>query len=142
MLSKREYRKETIKETIATILILLGGVAFTVTSFCVYYLVKPQNTIALIAICVVDFLYTLFSAIMLLKSMFIEKWLSKGLLLAFGYIAAFIIIPTFYLLFQGAIDLLKNIILAIVYFAFFTGPCIIIILTIIALIMIMYDGGG
>ncbi|MDE7076896.1 MAG: hypothetical protein K2O62_06205, partial [Clostridia bacterium] len=78
------------KEIIVTILILLGGIAFTAMSFCVYYLVKPLHPAILAVICVVDFLYTLFITCLACKHLPTEKWLLKGFLVSIGYIAVFI----------------------------------------------------
>ena len=128
-------RDTNIKEIIIIILILLFGAGLTAASFCVYYLVKPQNNAVLAVLCVVDYLYNLFSACMLFKFLDAEKILLKGFLLSVGYIAAFIGIAALFILFNGQLELLKNIILAIVFYAFFTGPCIIIILAVVALVL-------
>lgn len=124
-----------IKEILVFIAIVLVGAAFTAASLCVYYLVQPQNTALLIALCVADFLYLLFCSCWLAKQVSVfGKWLLKGILLAVIYIVAFIAVPTLYLLISGAIELLQNNIIGIVYYAFFTGPCIITVLAIIPLI--------
>lgn len=128
-------RKTDVKEIIILIAVLLVGAALTAGSLCVYYLVKPQSVAALIVLCVVDFAYTLFSSCWLLNQAMMEKWLKWGIILAFGYVAAFIALPSVCLAVSGALELLQNNILGIVYYSFYTGPCIIIILAVITLIM-------
>ena len=124
------------KEIIISVFVLLGAVAFTVASFCIYYLVKPQNAVILVVICLADFAYNLFSLCMLLKyAISTNKWLLKGFLFAVGYIVAFIIIAILFLFFiglvslgfNGSIEFIKNNVLGIVFYAFFTGPCVLII---------------
>lgn len=135
---KKHIDRENIKELIIIILILLGGIAFTTMSFCVYYIVKPQNAFALAAICTVDFIYNLFCSCLFFKYMYIDKWLLKGILLAVIYIVAFIAVTSLFCLFSGALELLKNIIVTVVLLSFFTCPCILIIMTVLSLILIFY----
>lgn len=126
------------KETIITIFVLLGGVAFTVMSFCVYYLIQPLNIWALVAICIVDFIYNFFSTCLLFK--YVEKtnkWTLKGFLLSLGYIVGFIIVAVLFLtiigVISGSLEFLKNNILGIILYAFFTGPSIFVVLAIFLL---------
>ena len=72
-MSKRNMDKKVI---ILAILVLFGGAAFTATSFCIYYLVKPLNATWLIVLCVVDFLYNLFATCLFFKIMDAIKRLS------------------------------------------------------------------
>ena len=122
------------KEIVLAVLMLLGGIALTVASFCIYYLAKPQNEFILATICVIDFAYNFFTWSMFFKTEFAKKWLLKGFLLAVGYIVAFIIIAVIIILvakmFNGASEVmesLKNNILVDVLYAFFTAPCALII---------------
>lgn len=122
--------KVDVKGFILVALILLGGIALTATSFCVYYLVKPQNYAVLIVLCVVDLLYTCFSTCLACKNLPTEKWLLKGIGVAVGYVPVFITGSSLFLIFSNALELLKNNIIAIVFYAFFTGPCIFIVMAI------------
>lgn len=70
-----------------------------------------------------------------------SKWLLKGVLLSVGYTVAFIVIAVAFLVFTINIDFLKNNILGIVFYAFFTGPSIFIVLAIGALLLIGASGG-
>lgn len=121
------------KELIIVILILLGGAALTATSFCIYYLFKPKNAVWLIVLCAADFLYNYFSTCMFFKMSYADKWLLKGFLLSAIYTIAFIVVAVLFIVFRGAIEFLKIHILGIVYYAFFTGPSIFIVLTIFLL---------
>lgn len=123
------------KEIIISILILLGGIALTVSSFCVYYLVKPHNPAALTAICTGDFLYTLFSVCILLKYTDTHNWLLKGFLIAVGYIAVFILVAILFAVFNGATQFIKNNFINILFYAIFTGPCIYIVITLFLLFL-------
>lgn len=124
-------RKSTDKkEIILGIILLLGGVALTALSFCIYYLVKPQNTAVLIALCAVDFLYNLFTTCLACKICDADKWLLKGLLLSVIYTVAFIAVGVLFAVVNVEIEWLKNNILGIVFYAFFTGPCIFIVMAI------------
>lgn len=122
------------KEIIIGIFILLCGVVLTTTSFCVYYLVKPQNTTWLIILCVVDFLYNLFTTCMLFKISYADKWLLKGVLLSAIYTIAFIAVAALFIVFSGTLEFLRNHILGIVFYAFFTGPSILLIILAIILL--------
>ena len=138
MLKKRVKLKEIFKDSFVPILVFVGGVAFTAMSFCVYILVKPQITALLIAICVVDFLYTFFSSSMSLKYLTSTKRWIKGLLLTLGYIAIFIAIPTLCLTCSQQFEILKANIIIITYFAFFTGPIVMLVLPLFA--VTFYEG--
>ena len=130
-------------ELYVTIFILLGGIALTVASFCIYYLVKPRNLTVLSVICAVDFIYNVFCTCMLFRYVVVntEKWLLKGILLSSGYTVAFIAVGVSFIFFCGITNLsttlesLKNNILGVVSYAFFTGPCIFIVLALFALIL-------
>ncbi len=124
-----------VKGFILAALVLLGGIALTATSFCVYYLVKPRNTAVLIVLCVIDLLYTAFSTSIACKILPTEKWLLKGIGVAVGYIVVFIIVAVLFLVFNEEYAILKNNIIAIVYFAFFTGPCIFIVMALALLFL-------
>ena len=124
------------KEIIIGILILFCGAALTATSFCLYYLVKPQNTAWLIVLCAVDFLYNFFTTCMFFKISYADKWLLKGFLLSAIYTIAFIAVAALFIVFCGALDFLKNHILEIILYAFFTGPSIFIVLAIILLCLV------
>ena len=134
-----EEKPTNKKEIFIVISVLLGCVSLTAASFCIYYLVKPQNTFVLAAICLVDFAYSFFSFSILLKGVSTTKWLLKGFLCAVGYIVIFIIVALFLiifsLMFDGAssiVEFIKNNFLAIVFYAFFTAPCALIILPLLS----------
>ena len=126
------------KEIVIGILILLCGAALTATSFCVYYLVKPQNIAWLVVLCVVDFLYNIFTACMLFKINYSDKWLLKGFLSSAIYTVAFIAIATLLTVVGGTLEFLKHHILGIVFYAFFTGPSILLIVLVIMLLCVAY----
>ena len=121
------------REIIIVIFVLLGGAALTATSFCIYYLVKPQNTAWLILLCTVDFLYNCFTTCFIFKLSHTDKWLLKGLLVSAIYTVAFIAVAALFMLFCNAFEFLKNNIFGIVLYAFFTGPSIFIVLAILLL---------
>ena len=121
------------KEIILGILVLLGGAALTAASFCIYYLVKPQNAAWLILLCAVDFLYNIFTTCLFFKVTFEDKWLLKGFLLSVIYTVGFIVVAVLFTVFCGALEFLKNHVVGIVYYAFFTGPCVFIVLAIFLL---------
>ena len=124
-----------VKGFILAALILLGGAALTATSFCVYYLVKPRITAILIVLCAVDLMYAAFSTCIACKTLPTDKWLLKGIGVAVGYIVVFIIVAVLFFVFSEKYELLKNSIIAIVYFAFFTGPCIFIVMVLALLLL-------
>ena len=127
------------KEIIITVLLLIIGAGLTATSFCIYYLVKPRSAAVLSVICVVDFLYTLFLTCLFFKYMNSEKWPLKGVLMAVGYIAAFIAVSVIFILFinvtdaKQLIEFLQNNILGVVFYSFFTGPCIFLVIVLVLL---------
>lgn len=127
-------KKDTDKKDIIIIItILLVGAALTAASFCIYYLVKPRNTIVLAVLCVVDFLYNLFVMCFLIKYNDYGKWLLKGTLFAVGYIIVFIAIATLANVIGGSFEFLKNHIVDIVFYAFFTSPSMFIVIIVLAL---------
>ena len=121
------------KEILTIIFVLLGGAAFTAASLCIYYLVKPRNPWVLSAICAADVLYSYFTMCFFTKFSEREnKWLLKSLLLTVGYLALFIVVATLFMAFSTtSIDFLRNHILGIVCYAFFTAPCAIIVVTVL-----------
>ena len=125
------------KEIIIVILILLGGIALTSASFCIYYLVKPLHPAIIAAICVVDFLYTLFITCLACKALPTDKWLLKGILVSVGYIAVFIIVAVLFFHTSKAFDLTTAKFITIVLYAFFTSPCIFIVMA-LALLCLAY----
>lgn len=124
-----------IKEIIIPALVLLGGMAFTAASFCIYFLVKPLHPAILAVICVVDFLYAFFATALACKILPTEKWLLKGFGVAVGYIAVFIIVAVLFVIYCNATATLKNNILPIILFAFFTSPCIFIVMAVAILFL-------
>ena len=133
------------KEIIITVLLLIIGAALTAASLCIYYLVKPRSAAILSVVCVVDFLYTLFLTCLFFKFMSPEKWLLKGALITVGYTAAFIVVAVLFILltsvtnsdFIKSVEFLKNNILGVVFYSFFTGPCIFIVIA-LALLCLAY----
>ncbi|MDE7084995.1 MAG: hypothetical protein K2O81_07100 [Clostridia bacterium] len=124
------------KEIIISVLVLLGGMAFTAASFCIYFLVKPLHPAVLAVICVVDFIYTFFTTALACKNLPTKKWLLKGLGVAVGYIPIFIIAAILFEFFCiGEIPV--NTFIPIIFYAFFTGPCIFIVM-VIALLCLAY----
>ncbi len=66
----------------------------------------------------------------------------KGIGVAVGYIAVFIIIAVLFFVFSEKFEFLKNNIIAIVYYAFFTGPSIFIVMAIALLFLYGLSVGG
>ena len=134
-----------------TVFIVVGGMAFTAFSFCVYYLSEPRNTNALALICAIDFLYNLLSICLLFKFIIVNnKWMLKGFIGSVAYIVAFIIVAVLLILIDGARDsmtpyeaqtILKNDIIGIVCYAFFTGASIYLALALLLLLMVGASGG-
>ena len=139
-MAKRDWDK---KEIIVIVLLLLGGVAFTTASFCIYYLVDALNTAGLVIICVADFLYTLFITSLMCKyGLEWKKWFLKALLMSVGYIAAFILLGILIMGKEGSWwELIANNILYVVFYAIFTAPCIFIVVPIV-LMGLSYIGGA
>lgn len=132
-MSKKDWDK---KETAVGVIVLLGGVAFTVTSFCIYYLVDPPNTAGLAIICVADFLYTLFVTCIGSKYVFEwKKWYLKGPLMSVGYVAAFIVVGILFLSYCGSFEYAISNIVGIVFYAIFTAPCIFIVVPLFFLLL-------
>lgn len=128
-MSKKDWGK---KEILIIVLILLGGVAFTAASFCIYYLVNPPNTAALVVICVADLLYTLFITSLMCKyGLEWKKWYLKGLLMSVGYVAAFIVVGVLFLTYCGSWEYAISHIVGIVFYAIFTAPCIFIVVPLV-----------
>ncbi|MDE7395466.1 MAG: hypothetical protein K2M95_05050 [Clostridiales bacterium] len=129
------------KDLLINIGLLLVSLAVTVTSFCIYYLVKPRNTTAIIVLCAVDLLYTLISTCIFFKITFSKKWILKGFLLTVGYIAAFILVAVLIAIFTGipkmntAIAFLKWHFRTFVFWAFFTGPSMFIVIALFMLFL-------
>ena len=118
------------RKIIIGILVLLGGVALTVTSFCLYYLVRPLSTAVLTVSCVIDFLYNYFTTCTFFKLNNMDKCLLKGFLLSAIYTVAFIAVALIFMLATGTLDLVKSDFINIVLYSFFTGPSIFIVLVI------------
>ena len=146
----KEENKPTIKETIKVhkkeiiigTFVVLFGASLTVMSFCVYYLVKPSTGV-LITICAIDWLNCLFNTCLFLKFVLHEKgWLFKASALSAGYIPAFILVASLFFTIGNAIEFLKNSIIAIILFAFFTAPSIFIVLAIGALLLVALSYGA
>lgn len=127
--------RRDIKKIIYLILIVLGGIAFTASSFCVYYLVKPRHTALLVGICIVDYLYTLFTSCALIKLKGMDKWLLKGLYMSIAYIVAFIAVATFTAAVSISHEYLGNHIIDIIYYSFFSGPSILLMMAILLVIL-------
>ena len=127
--------RKDIKKIIYTLLIIFGGIIFTAMSFCVYYLVKPRNTAVLVVICVVDYLYTLFTSCTLIKLKGTDKWLFKGLYTSIAYIVAFIALATLFIVTGISHEFFSNHIVDVVCYSFFTGPSIIITMAIILIFL-------
>ena len=126
-----------LNDTKKTIVFLIGGIVLAVSSFLCYYLIEPRNWIIVSILCVVDFLYLFFNAYLFLE--YSDKRIIKALCLSLGYIAIFNLIPIGYLLIEGAMQRITEIWKDILVYSFFTGPCLIIIIFIIFLIMLLYE---
>ena len=124
------------RDIIIRFLVLLGGVALTVTSFCIYYLVKPQSMAVLIILCAVDFLYSFFTTCVFCRINHEEKWPLKGFILSALYTVGFIAVAVlFEVSVKGAHAFLANDILTILLYAFFTGPSGFIVLVLFLLLL-------
>ena len=129
-----------IKEIVIVILILLGGVAFTVTSFCVYYLVKPRILAVVIVMCVCDFIYCTFTTCAFFKHINLDigsyKWLLKGILSSVGYIVAFTIVGIIFSAIVLKSEFEAIYMLTVLVIACFTAPSIFIVLAVVLLLLI------
>ena len=85
----------------------------------------------------VDFLYLFLNAYLLLE--YSDKRIMKALGLSLGYIAIFNLIPIGYLLIEGLTQRITEIWEDVLVYSFFTGPCLIIIIFVIFLVMLLYD---
>ena len=135
MVRMQADNKKLIKTLVTVALVMLIGMAFAAASFCIYYLVKPLNTAVIVSLCIVDFLYCFCSMSILFKRAIFgngEKWLLKSVVLSVIYIVAFLV---FWLIarmvingFYGYTDFLKENIIRIVLYAFFTSPFMILVI--------------
>jgi len=125
-----------LNDTKKTIAFFITGILLAVSSFSCYYLIEPRNWLVVSILCAVDFLYLFANAYVLLE--YSERRILKSFGLSVGYIAVFNIIPLGYLLFEGLIPRILEIWKTILVYSFFTGPCLIIIFLVVALIMLLY----
>ena len=126
-----------LNDTKKTIVFLIGGIVLAVSSFLCYYLIEPRNWIIVSIFCVVDFLYLFLNAYLFLE--YSDKRIIKALGLSLGYIAIFNLIPIGYLLIEGLTQRITEIWKDVLVYSFFTGPCLIIIIFVIFLVMLLYD---
>ena len=124
-------------DTKKTIAFLIGGIVLTISSFTFYYLIEPRNWVVVLIFCVIDFLYLFFNAYLFLE--YSNKRIIKAFALSIGYIAIFNVIPIGYLLINGLFQRIAEIWNVILVYSFFTGPCLIIIIFVVFLIMLLYD---
>ena len=117
-----------------TVLLIIGAL-LSVGSFLCYYLIQPTSWLIVSLLGVIDFIYTFLNAYLLFDS-YTNKRLLKAIGLSAGYILLFNIIPIGYLLINGATTLLSEIWTGIIVYSFFTGPCLIVLIFLIALILI------
>lgn len=132
-------KNTNVKEIVIAILILLGGVAFTVTSFCITYIVKPQNPAVMIVMCVCDFIYCTFTTCAFFKYMNLDigslKWLLKGVLASVGYLVAFTIVGVIFAVIILKSEFVAMHILAVLIIACFTAPSIFIVIALVLLFL-------
>ena len=126
-----------LNDTRKTMVFLIGGIVLAISSFLCYYLIEPKNWIIVSILCVVDFFYLFFNAYLFLE--YSDKRMIKAFGLSLGYITIFNLIPIGYLLIEGAMQRIAEIWKDILVYSFFTGPCLIIIIFIIFLIMLLYE---
>ena len=126
-----------LNDTKKMILFLIGGIILAISSFVCYYSIEPRNWIAVSIFCAIDFLYLFFNAYLLLE--YSDRRTTKALVLSIGYIAIFNIIPIGYLLISGLVQRIAEFWKGILVYSFFTGPCLIIVIFIVLLIMLLYD---
>lgn len=119
------------------LIFLIGGIILAVSSFLIYYLIKPTNWLLVYGFCGVDFIYLFFNAYLFL--FYSDKRVIKAFLLSLGYIFVFNLIPLGYLLIYGLIPRIIEIWKDVLIYSFYTGPCLIVIIFIIFLFMFIYD---
>ena len=126
-------------ETKKVIIFLVVGVILSITSFLCYCLIEPTNWMLVIGLCVLDFIYCFFNAYFVTIEFGYsdKKWLGASCL-SLGYITIFNVVPIGYLLLNGLFGRIVEIWKDVLVLSFFTGPCLIIILIIIMLIMRLY----
>ena len=120
-----------------TIVFLIGGIILAVASFLHYLLIEPRNWIVVSIFCAIDFLYLFLNAYFFLE--YSDKRILKALGLSIGYISLFNLVPIGYLLIEGLTPRISEIWKDILVYSFFTGPCLIILIFIIFLILLLYD---
>ena len=126
-----------LNDTKKSIVFLIDGVVLAIASFLHYYLIEPRNWVVISIFCAIDFLYLFLNAYLFLE--YSDKRIIKAFGLSMGYIAIFNLIPIRYLLIEGLIPKIAEIWKDILVYSFFTGPCLIIIIFIVLLIMLLYD---
>ena len=131
-----------LTDTKKSVAFFLGGAALATASFLYYYLIEPRNWVVLSIFCAADFLYLLLNAYLVLE--YSDKRLLKALGLSVGYIALFNILPLGYLLIEGFFSRITELWKDILLYSFFTGPCFIVIIFIVFLIVLVcdYASGG
>lgn len=126
-----------LNDTKKTIAFLAGGIALAVTSFLCYYLIVPTNWILVSILCAIDFFYLFLNAYIFLE--YSDRRILKAVGLSVGYIAVFNILPIGYMLIEGLIPRIAELWRGILVYSFFTGPCLIIIIFLVFLIVLLYD---
>lgn len=118
-MAKRNYNKSDI---LIFVLIFSGGIALTAISVCLDIVCKPRSTIALVLICIIDFLYAVFSSAVILKIENVKVWRFLGCLLPFGHIGLFMAVALLFTAFYANAEFFKSHILTILLYAIFTQP--------------------
>ena len=126
-----------LNDTKKMIVFLIGGIILAISSFASLYLKEPRNWIVASIFCFIDFLYLFFNAYLIME--YSNKRIIRTLVLTFGYIIVFNVIPIGYLLIEGSFQKIAEIWKVILVYSFFTGPCLIIIIFIVFLFMLLYD---
>ena len=127
------------KDTKIGILFLVGAVLLSTASFLSYYLIEPKNWTLISILCAIDFFYLFLNNYWVLGVQNYERRTLKAIGASFGYIAVFNLIPVF-LFFEG-MEMAKviNIWKTVLVYSFFTGPCLMIIVCLVFLVMLLYD---
>lgn len=64
-----------------------------------------------------------------------KNWLPYACILAVGYTLGFIVVAAIFLVFNSLVEVLKNNFAAIACYSFFTGPCALIVMPVIIVIL-------
>ena len=132
-MGRKRMSKQSIKDLLKSVLILIIGAGLSTASFLVYYLVEPNKWIWLSVLFVLDYAFAAISAYIALFGV-MYNGIIKSVFAPAVYIAVFVAVPTLCGTLYGAFGMIANNIVAFVVYAFSTVPCILVIVAVVGII--------